>query len=316
MKRLMLGVTLSFLAIPALANPLLLVGNKGENTVSIIDLESGEELARPDVSGRAPHEIAPSPDGSQFAVVNYGDNDIDIFDVKTRAIVQTIDLGDDTRPHGLKWLTDDRIIATTEGNQSIVVLPPDRTVRSVKTNQQGTHMVVVDPTGQTAFTANMGAGTVSRIDLSDGTVLSAAAGTEPEGIDITPDGTEVWVSSRGDNHVRVYDAASLALKATIEVGNFPLRLVISPDGQFAVTSDLADGGLSVIDTSSRDIVRTIPVSGSQSAGQVTLLFSNDGSRLYAAETGTNTVAEIDFKSGEVLRRLSAGQQGDGLAIIH
>jgi DNA-binding beta-propeller fold protein YncE len=48
--------------------------------------------------------------------------------------------------------------------------------------------------------------------------------------------------------------------------------------------------------------------------QVTLLLSRDGKRLYAAETGTDQVAEVDLASGRVLRRLSAGKNGDGLAI--
>ena len=47
---------------------------------------------------------------------------------------------------------------------------------------------------------------------------------------------------------------------------------------------------------------------------MTILFSADGRRLYAAETARNQVAEVDFVSGEVLRRLAAGAQGDGLAI--
>ena len=38
--------------------------------------------------------------------------------------------------------------------------------------------------------------------------------------------------------------------------------------------------------------------------QVTILFAPDG-RLYVAETGRNTVAEIDLTTGKVLRRLPA-----------
>ncbi len=48
---------------------------------------------------------------------------------------------------------------------------------------------------------------------------------------------------------------------------------------------------------------------------MTLVFSGDGSRLYAAETATNTIAEIDFASGRVLRRLPTGDGGDGLAVF-
>ena len=52
---------------------LLLVGNKGENTVSFIDLETGREVSRRPVSASAPHEIAVAPGGGLAAVVNYGD---------------------------------------------------------------------------------------------------------------------------------------------------------------------------------------------------------------------------------------------------
>ena len=47
---------------------------------------------------------------------------------------------------------------------------------------------------------------------------------------------------------------------------------------------------------------------------MTILFSADGRRLYAAETGRNQVAEVELATGRVLRRLPAGAQGDGLAI--
>lgn len=296
--------------------PLLLVGNKGEDTVSFIDLTSGEELARVPTSHGWPHEIAPSPDQMQAAVVNYQDHHIDIFDLQTRTIVETIDLGEHTRPHGIQWLTDGRIIASTEGNQSIVEIAADRTVTGIKTNEVGTHMVETSPDGTKAYTANLGAGSISLIDLnSDQLIKTVAAGAGTEGIDLTPDGTELWISNREANTVIVYDATTLAQLDTLSVGRFPLRLQISPDGRFAVTSNLQDGSVSVIDVETRKVVRTIAVSGNQDAAQVTLLFSRSGQFLYVAETGTDTVAEINFQAGTVVRRLPAGRQGDGLAII-
>ena len=49
--------------------------------------------------------------------------------------------------------------------------------------------------------------------------------------------------------------------------------------------------------------------------QVTVLWSPDGERIYAAETMSNTIAEIDFASGDVLRRLPGEGGGDGIAIV-
>ena len=88
----------------------LLVGNKGEDTLSFIDLASGGELARLP-TGRMPHEIAISPDGKQAAVVAYGGTTIDIFDIAGRTKLRTIDLSPNQRPHGLLWLSDGLAIA-------------------------------------------------------------------------------------------------------------------------------------------------------------------------------------------------------------
>ncbi len=91
-----------------------------------------------------------------------------------------------------------------------------------------------------------------------------------------------------------------------------------PQGDYAVTSNLSDGGLSVIDTASGKVVRNIKVSGADQAEaktQVTILFSPNGERIYVAETMANTIAEVDFANGRVLRRLPGTGGGDGLAII-
>ena len=296
--------------------PLLLVGNKGEDTVSVIELDSGAELVRIETSHRAPHEIALSPDGTQAAVVNYADQHIDIIDLASRSIARTVDLGQSARPHGLVWLPDGRIIASAEGAEAVMEVLPGGTVETTKTNEAGTHMVAVSEDGQTVYAANLGAGTISQIDLSTDTLVrTVEAGAGVEGIALTKDGRELWVSNREANTVIAYAADDLSQLATIPVGQFPLRIIASPDGKHMVTSNLIDGTLSVIDVESRELTRTIPVSGGPSTQQVTILFNADGSRLYVAETGVNMVAEIDFDSGRVLRRIQAGRQGDGLALV-
>jgi YVTN family beta-propeller protein len=294
----------------------LLVGNKGEDTVSFIDLASGRELGRA-ATGRMPHEIAVSPDGRQAAVVAYGGRTIDIFDVATRAKLRTVDLSPNEGPHGIAWLTDGRILATTERSQSLTVVDTRRgdAVSAIPTGQRGTHMVAVSPDGRRAFTANIAAGTVSVLDLeSGGKLRDIAVGGNPEGIALTPDGSTLWVGDLAGGRVQAFDARSFARLAEVRTGPVPIRVVASPDGRWIVTSNLGCGCLTVIDARTRAAVRTIEVGGSDSTRQVTLIFSRDGRRLYAAETGRDQVAEVELASGRVLRRLAAGAQGDGLAI--
>lgn len=293
----------------------LLIGNKGENTLSFVDLASGAELGRAP-TGPMPHEIAVSPDGRQAAVVAYGGNTIDIFDVRTRAKLRTIDLSPNRGPHGLVWLADGRILVTTERTQALTVVDTARgdAVTSVSTGQQGTHMVAVTPDGRRAFTANIGSGTVSVIDLAAATRLAdIAVGGRPEGIALSRDGATLWVGDLEGARVRAYDARSHAPLGDVATGPVTIRVAASPDGRWIVSSNIGDGSLTLIDARSRAAVRTIPVGGA-AARQVTILFSADSRRVYAAETGRNRVAEVDLASGQVLRRLPAGAQGDGLAI--
>lgn len=312
-------ILLSSLLLSQTASPpagTLLVGNKGEDTVSFIDLATGRELGRA-ATGRMPHEIAISPDGRQAAVVSYGAAGIDIFDVATRAKLRTIDLAPNAGPHGIIWLPDGRIVATTERSQSLTIVDTranDR-VSAIATGQRGTHMVAISPDFTRAFTANIPEGTVSILDLANGTkVRDLAVGGNPEGIALTPDGRTLWVGDLQGARVQAFDTASLARVAEVATGPAPIRVLASPDGRWIVTSNLGCGCLTVIDAQTRAVARTIEVSGTQQAGQVTILFSADGALLYVAETGRNQVAEVDLASGTVLRRLAAGANGDGLAI--
>ncbi len=111
---------------------------------------------------------------------------------------------------------------------------------------------------------------------------------------------------------------TLDVRRSVETGRFPLRLAIRPQGDVAVTSNLQDGSLSVIDLATGAISRTIAVSSAAEAEerfQVTILWSPDGARVYVAETASDTVAEVDYATGVVLRRLVVGDGGDGMAIL-
>jgi DNA-binding beta-propeller fold protein YncE len=125
----------------------------------------------------------------------------------------------------------------------------------------------------------------------------------------------LWIGANATSKAYRLSAADLSVASETETGPVPIRLAMHPSGKWVVSSNFGEGGLSVIDTDTGELARSIPVSGGQQAVQVTLVFSADGRRLYAAETATNTVAEIDFEKGEVIRRFEAGEGGDGLAVL-
>ncbi|MGB7406680.1 MAG: beta-propeller fold lactonase family protein [Pacificimonas sp.] len=310
----LIALALLATALPAVAATLI-VGNKNEDSVSFIDLDSGEEVAKAK-TGPNPHEVAVSPDGRRAFVVNYGGTTLDLFDTQTRKLIGTCELAPNAGPHGIVWTDANAILVTTERTQTLTLLTPDcGRAEAISTGQEGSHMLAVHlPTGR-AYVSNLSDQSVTAIDLVAGKkIADFDAAEEPEGIAVTPDGTELWVANRKSNSVYVLDPASGDRVASIDVGQMPIRLAISPDGKWAVTSDLLDGSISVIDIAARRKVRDIRVSGEADAQQVTLIWSPDGTKLYAAETARSQVAEIDFATGERLRYLPAGEGADGLGI--
>lgn len=300
----------------------LFVANKRGNTLSKIDLATGEEVLRRD-SCTNPHELATSPDGKHVALACYGGTTVDIFDVDTLEKVRSINMGANARPHGIIWHDSGAIYVTAEGQQAIYKHPnpfplDPRMMLKFETGKQGSHMIAVAPDESVAWTTDLSSKTVTRIDLKNIETLSVTVGEEPEGIALAPDGSALWVSARGSNQAFELDPTTMEVRNTLETGKFPLRLAIRPQGDVAVTSDLMDGGLTVIDLATAKVIRSIKVSGpaeAQQRFQVTILWADDGERIYVAETASNTVAEVDYASGTVLRRLPTGEGGDGLAIL-
>ena len=300
----------------------LFVANKRGNSLSKIDLATGKEIKRVD-SCTNPHELATSPDGQHVALACYGGTTLDIFKTSDLSRIRSIKLGENARPHGIVWHPNGDLYATAEGRKSVfwVRNPVGEGTETFEfsTGKEGSHMLTVSPDGNHAWTTDLGSKTVTLVDLKTRRApRSVAVGKEPEGIWLSPGGKALWVSARGSNTAIELDPQTLAVRNEVKVGNFPLRLAIRPQGDVAVTSDLADGGLTVIDLATAKVMRSIAVSSAEEARQrlqVTILWSDDGERIYVAETGTDTVAEVDYASGSVLRRLATGKGGDGLAIL-
>lgn len=306
---------------PAGVSGALFVAGKFENRLAKVDLATGEQVVSVE-SCANPHELASSPDDRYVALACYGGTTVDIFRTSDLGRITSIDLGENARPHGIIWHANGDLFATAEGRQSIFwIRDPLSKAETVEygTGKRGTHMVAVAPSANHAWTTDLGSKTVTRVDLKTRRApLSVEVGEEPEGIALSPDGKTLWVSARGSDKAFALDPQAMEIRQEVDTGDFPLRIAIRPQGDFAVTSDLADGGLTVIDLASGKAVRSIAVSSREEAEaktQVTILWSPDGKRIYVAETTANTIAEVDFATGKVLRRLPGEGGGDGMAVI-
>ena len=301
------------------ASGTMLVANKRGNSLSRVDLASGMETHQVD-SCANPHELAVSPDRQHVALACYDGQELEIFRTADLGLVKRIELGQGARPHGLFWHPNGTLFASAEGRGSIFVvddpLSESPAVREIGSGAPGPHMVVADAAGRFAWGTIVPSGTVVRYDVSAGRETARRTlGGQTEGIALAPDGSALWVGANQSGKVYRLYPETLEVEDEVDAGAVPIRVAAHPDGRWIVSSNFGGGDLSVIDAATGEIARRVPVSGSQAAVQVTLVFSEDGSRLYAAETAADTIAEVEFTSGEVLRRLPTGEGGDGLAVF-
>jgi DNA-binding beta-propeller fold protein YncE len=130
----------------------------------------------------------------------------------------------------------------------------------------------------------------------------------PEGIDITPDGTQVWVGCQGA--ISIIDAAKDQVVGTIETGGGRVnRIKFTPDGKRALATHM--GPLVILDVASRKEIKRIDTGG----GGSSILIVPDGSRAYIGMTGQDKVAAIDLAKLEVVSELRPGEGPDGMAWV-
>lgn len=315
----------------------LIVLNKGEATASVIDLASGRVAYALPV-GNGPHEVAVSIDGATAVACNYGTaqapgSSLTVLDLAGRRVERTIDLGMYRRPHGIAWLPDNRrVVVTVEANQAVLVVDVHAGVveRAIATNENGTHLLVRSRDGSRVYTANIGAGSVSMIDLLSGTLLKTThLGRGPEAIDLSPDGKELWTADRPLERVFMLDATTLDTITSAATGKFPNRLKFTPDGRHVLLSNAQSGYVGIYEVKRRTEIARIPFAvdtallrpqllGSQMGNSATplgILMHPGGTRAWVALAAMDRIAEVDIETRTVVRLLQAGREPDGMALV-
>jgi YVTN family beta-propeller protein len=251
---------------------LLLVANKGEHTLGIIDPVTAQQAATVPETGVTGHEVVGSPDGKLAFIPIYGDSGvglpgsngrtIDVVDLSSHRIVKTIDFGHGVRPHcAVIGPQDGLLYVTTELDNSVSVIDPKtlKILGSIPTGQLESHMLAISADGKRGYTANVGPGTVSVLDIPGRKTI-----------------TVIPVTS----HVQ--------------------RISVSPDGHWVFTSDTQKPRLAVINTSTNKVERWIALPG-EGYGSA---FMEDGRLLVIAVPDANAVALVDLATWQVRKTIS------------
>lgn len=289
-------------ALPVNAD-VLVIAYMGESQVVLVDGESYKTLATLE-TGKNPHEVRVSPD-QRHAYIAAGKS-ITAIDLKQRKVKATFDLGSHSA-HDIRVSRDNRRLwLACAPTQSIVELDADtgKILKTYPTNQQGSWFVEITPDEKKFYTPNLEGKSVSVIDRVTGTVKVIPFQHAVYGIDITPDGKQVWVSG-GD--LAVIDTATDEVSARIKTSEGETgRIRLSSDGQRLVVA--LSKKLAVYDVKTRGLISETELSSSPKV----LTLSADNRRALLTNPDDNSVSVVDIIAGKQLTTFPTGQKPDGI----
>jgi YVTN family beta-propeller protein len=317
------AATIVFLAANAPAQSLL-VANQGDHTLSILSPESGRTIATvtEGIPGEWGHEVAASADGRTAYLPIYGNSGVGrpgldgqkllVVDLASHTVVHTIDFGHGVRPH-LPVLDAQRglLYVTTELDDAITAIDVKtlRVVAKIPTGQKESHMLVLSRDGRLGYTANVGPGTVSVLDMVGRKTLAVVpVAPKVQRIAISRDDRFVFTSDQTQPRLAVIDTATRHVARWIGLPGLGYGGAATPDGKWLVLAIPAKNAVAVIDLQAMRVARTIDVAKSPQE----VLMRPDGKMAYVSCSGSGQVAAVDLADWKIAQLLNAGKGADGL----
>ncbi|HET9100740.1 MAG TPA: beta-propeller fold lactonase family protein [Acidobacteriaceae bacterium] len=305
--------------------PLLVVVNQGDKDISLVDTATEQQIATiPEgVTAMHGHEAAVSPDGRTAYVPIYGNvgvghpglngHEMVVIDLPSRKVIGRVDFGHGVRPHCVIYNKQDGLLyVTTELDQDVTVVDPRtlKIVGTIPTGQPESHMLALSPDGTRGYTANVGPGTVSVLDIhARKTLAIIPISGETQRISVSKDGSMAFTSDQTQPRLAVIDTATNKVKAWVALPGTGYGSASTKNGSSLLVAIPGRNLVAVVDLATMRVINTILV---PSAPQE-ILVRPDGKIAYVSCNVKNQVAAIDLSDWKVQKLINAGAGADGLA---
>jgi DNA-binding beta-propeller fold protein YncE len=215
--------------------------------------------------------IAVANNGSKVFVANGNANDVIIYNVSTSTL-------------------------TTINHAAYTQIPTNFTPVGVVASPDNTRLYLTDHANGAVYVFNIAASIPSYVT----TVNLSSFMTGPHGIDVSPDGTTVYVVN-GENVTPNYAAAINTTTFNVRYFNtdtFSLGALVSPDGTQLYVANGASGSGSNIQIFNTSNLAATPVTVTLSGlGPHGMAISPDGNTLYAADTNESSPGKVSIITG-------------------
>ena len=300
----------------------LLVAQKGDRSLAIVDPTAGNVIANVAENGITGHEVAGSPDGRLAFVPIYGNsgvgkpgtdgNNIVVVDVAASKVVGNIQFDHAVRPHCAVFGPKDGLLyVTTELDRAVTIIDPKtlKIVGSIPTGQPESHMLALSHDGLRGYTANVGPGTVSVLDIKARktlTIIPVSGNTQR--IAISNDDRWVFTADQTAPRMAVIDTTTDKVAKWVKIDGLGYGSTATKDGRWLLVAVPDQNKVDVIDLRTMTLARAVDVGKSPQE----MLARPDGKAAYVSCAGANEVAEIDLATWKVKRTIATGNVTDGL----
>lgn len=244
----------------------IFVSNEDDGTLTIIDPVHHRVRATVPVGG-APHQIEVTRDGRHVLIPLHDKGAVAVFDVATARVVRTIAVG--RGPHIIRNMPgSDHYLVTSEGDAKLVVLGAEgRIVREIAMFAQP-RVPAITPAGDRIYQTIRWLNGVLVIDTATGAIVDriplgepqfAKEGKDAHGVAVTPDGSELWITTQTTDSVTVVGTRDHEVRARLPVGRDPNWIEMTADGATAVISNTGGNSVTLVDVRTRRVLDTVNV---------------------------------------------------------
>jgi len=307
----------------------LVVVNQAEHKVLLVEPDLRRTFATISV-GVSGHEAAVSPDARFIYVPIYGNSGVGkpgtdgaaiaVIDVGERKVSGSFQVGP-VRPHRAEFGPDGLLYVTAELSNTIKIADPakQQVIGEIPTGAPQSHMLVISPDGQRGYTANVGPGNISVLDIPARRLITVIPVAKTiQRISMSPDGTRLFTHDQNAPRLAVIDIpdhkgtdAFYAVSRWIDLPCVAYASAPTPDGKWLLVACMANHQLLAIDMATLKIAKTFDLPESPSE----ILVTPDGAVAFVSCVSAGKIAMLDLRAWQLQQPIVLTAGVDGLAWV-
>jgi len=273
-----------------LTNKVFYVSNFRSNIVKVVNPQTGrsqKNIKLPSI----PFDIKTTDDGRYILASCISTNKISIIDTYNVTYVRDVSVGDLPTSIVIAPGANIAYVANRDSsNISILNLRTMEVIKNISVTGMPVNLAISDDNNDLYYN-DLITGSVYEIDLNN--IDSIYPITQANNISkICQNGDYLYILSRADNNLLVYNLIEGKLVKKVDVGSKPVDLKVLPDKSKILVLSAGSNTLSIININSLEISKTITLKNSGFPSGINILAKTD--RALISSQDSNEVQIIDF----------------------